>query len=360
MESVVSLQYLRPFYEGKKVFLTGHTGFKGSWMLIMLHALGAQVKGYSLAANSSKDLYQLLDKNPAYGESIIADIRDRERLRQEVQSFEPDYIFHLAAQPLVLASYQAPADTFETNVVGTANLLEAAIGLKKACRIVVITTDKVYENKEQHHHYTETDVLGGYDPYSASKACTELVVNSFRNSFFNTEKLDEHRIAVASARAGNVIGGGDWAENRIVPDIARSLLKQETIVLRNPLAIRPWQHVMEPLGGYLLLGVRLSQEPKRHSKAYNFGPVPEDHLTVEELTKVAIQHWGSGQYLIEGKHDKPHEAGLLKLNISAAENELGWIPKYRASEAIRLSAEWYQHSDDLLTLSSQQVAAYLQ
>lgn len=341
MESLVNYQDLHSLYKGKKIFLTGHTGFKGTWLAAMLYKLGAQVKGYALAAKDSKPFHDLFDSSHL-AESIIADIRDKERFKREILSFQPDFIFHLAAQPLVLDSYEIPAETFEVNVVGTANLLEAIKKLDKKCTIVIVTTDKVYENKEKDILYREEDALGGYDPYSASKACTEIVVSSFRNSFFNISTFDAHQIAIASARAGNVIGGGDWSCNRIIPDIAKALLKNEKIKVRNPAATRPWQHVLEPLCGYLLLAARLNNQPSAYSKPFNFGPLPEDHLTVKELVELAIQVWGKGEMEVNTSNTQLHEAGLLKLDIQKAITELNWSPKLNARQAIEWTIEWYK------------------
>lgn len=349
MESLVMRHDVRSFYEGKKVLVTGHTGFKGTWLTAMLKTLGAKVKGYALAPEDSKPFYDLfIPHNLA--ESVIADIRDRERLKTEIIAFQPDFIFHLAAQPLVLRSYVIPAETFEINVVGTANILEVAKGLKKKCSIIVVTTDKVYENKEQDILYKETDRLGGHDPYSASKACTEMVVSSFRNSFFNVNQFDIYQKAIASVRAGNVIGGGDWSQNRIVPDTVKSLLNNETIKVRNPNAVRPWQHVLEPLSGYLILGYYLHNHAPSFSEPFNFGPVPEDHLTVKELVELAIQVWGKGKMEVNTINDQPHEAHTLKLDIQKVISKLNWLPKLNAREAIEWTIQWYK------TLRAEQAA----
>lgn len=337
------MQQLFSYYKGKKVFITGHTGFKGAWLMACLHQAGATTKGYALAPENEKGLFNLLAPLKI-GESIIADIRDKEKLQQAIISFQPDFIFHLAAQPLVRRSYEIPAETFEVNVVGTANLLEAVTHLNGKCTVVVITTDKVYENKEQDILYTEKDVLGGYDPYSASKACTELVVSSFRNSFFNINQYNQHQKAIASARAGNVIGGGDWSTDRIIPDIVRSLARSSAIDVRNPKAVRPWQHVLEPLAGYLQLGILLDEKPTSFSSAYNFGPLANDHLTVKELVETAIESWGSGSWKDTSDTTQPHEAGLLKLDISKAINELNWHPKLSAKNAIDWTIKWYKES----------------
>lgn len=334
---------LSAFYKDKKVFVTGHTGFKGSWLMACLHMFGANFKGYALAPEHQNGLYELLHDSLGV-ESVIADIRDKERLKKELLDFEPDLVFHLAAQPLVRRSYENPIETFETNVVGTANLLEAVTQLTNKCTVVVITTDKVYENKEDGILYKEDDVLGGYDPYSASKACMELVVSSFHRSFFNVVDYHIHQKAIASARAGNVIGGGDWSKDRIIPDVVRSLYDQKEINVRNPNAIRPWQHVLEPLSGYLMLGASLDQDPTRFSKAYNFGPTPDDHLTVKEIVNKAIEVWGDGTWKDTSDPKQPHEAVTLRLDIERAQQELKWHPNLNATSAIQWTIEWYKQS----------------
>jgi CDP-glucose 4,6-dehydratase len=344
MENLV-MQQLFSYYTNKKVFITGHTGFKGAWLMACLNLAGANIKGYALAPEYDNGLFSLLSPLQI-GESVIADIRDKERLQKEIISFQPDFIFHFAAQPLVRRSYEIPAETFEVNAIGTANLLEAVNKLTNKCTVVVITTDKVYENKEQDILYKEDDVLGGYDPYSASKACTELVVSSFRNSFFNTNKYNQHNKAITSARAGNVIGGGDWSSDRIIPDIVRSLQKQESIDVRNPNAVRPWQHVLEPLSGYLQVGMLIDKDYLSFSNAYNFGPLPTDHLTVRQLVETAIESWGSGNWTDSSDANQPHEAGLLKLDISRAMKELKWLPKLSAKEAISWTIDWYKQAND--------------
>jgi CDP-glucose 4,6-dehydratase len=340
MEKLV-MHNLAPYYSGKKVFITGHTGFKGSWLTACLHQMGATLKGYALQPEYENGLFNLLMPRQII-ESTIADVRNKQFLQDEISSFEPDYVFHLAAQPLVKRSYKIPAETFEINVVGTANLLEAVTVLSKKCTVIVITTDKVYQNKEQDILYNEDDVLGGYDPYSASKACTELVVSSFRSSFFNLSFYSNHRKAIASARAGNVIGGGDRSVDRIIPDIVRSLEKQNVIEVRNSNAVRPWQHVLEPISGYLLLAGLLNDEPLKYSKAYNFGPVANDHLTVKEIVEAAIGYWGKGNWKNVSDNKQHHEAGLLKLDINLAEKELLWKPKLNTEKAVKWTIDWYR------------------
>jgi CDP-glucose 4,6-dehydratase len=276
---------------------------------------------------------------------VINDIRNRDLLKKEIAAFSPDIIFHLAAQPLVRRSYEIPAETFEVNVTGTANLLEAAISIPKKCAVIVITTDKVYFNKEQDILYNEDDMLGGHDPYSASKACCEIVCESFRKSFFNQKDHDNHQKSLATVRAGNVIGGGDRSRDRLLPDIIYSLIANKIIPIRNPSAVRPWQHVLEAISGYLLLGIKLYSNPSMYGKPFNFGPVPEDHLKVEQVVKFAIEYWGSGEWTDVSDPSQPHEAGLLKLDISKALQELEWKPKLNASEAIKWTIDWYKIPD---------------
>jgi len=335
------LEALKSSYARKKVFLTGHTGFKGSWMLKTLQLLGAEVKGYALAPQTENDLFNLIDGNQIC-DSIIADLRDREALRKAIIDFQPDFVFHLAAQPLVRLSYEIPSETFEVNAIGTANLLDAIRLLEKACSVVLITTDKVYHNNEWEYPYRENDRLGGYDPYSASKACTELVIDSYRNSFFNTANYDTHKKAIAVGRAGNVIGGGDWSKDRLIPDIATALSKNEEVIIRNPHSVRPWQHVLEPVVAYLLLGSKLLKDPVTFSDVFNFGPYATDALPVSEMLKLAIESWGSGAYRVQQSNNQPHEAGLLKLDISKAIKVLSWKPKLNANNAVQQTIDWYK------------------
>lgn len=357
MESVVNGNSLS-YYNGKNVFVTGHTGFKGAWLITWLHLLGANIKGYALTPDDGKGLFNIIDSHIEF-ENIIADIRDKEKLQKEIQSFQPDFIFHLAAQALVRRSYEIPSETFEINAIGTANVLEAVKKLPNKCTVIVITTDKVYENRELDYHYKETDELGGYDPYSASKAATEIVVSSFRHSFFNPQNYAIHQKAIASVRAGNVIGGGDWNKDRIIPDIIRSLMAGKPVSVRNPGAVRPWQHVLEPLSGYLLLGMLLHEEPVKFSGAYNFGPQPDDHLPVKELVNLALEYWGNGTWLDNSDIAQPHEAGLLKLDISKAITNLNWQPKLTSKEAIQWTIDWYkQKEENIFNYSIQQIKNY--
>ncbi|UEG49047.1 CDP-glucose 4,6-dehydratase [Ferruginibacter lapsinanis] len=358
MESVVNK--ISSFYTNKRVFVTGHTGFKGAWLITWLRLMGADVKGYSLPPEDSNGLYNIVSKNIEF-ENVFADIRDAKRLSAEIENFQPDIIFHLAAQALVRRSYEIPSETFDVNVVGTANVLEAVKNkLPKKCTVVLITTDKVYENRELDYHYKEEDRLGGYDPYSASKAAAEIVISSFRNSFFNIKQYSLHQKAIISTRAGNVIGGGDWSKDRIIPDIVRALQQNKTIEVRNPASVRPWQHVLEPLAGYLTVAMLANENYKTVSEAYNFGPLPVDHLAVKELVEVAIKSWGSGEWADTSNAAQPHEAGLLKLDISKALKELKWQPKLSSSEAIEWTMTWYKQTEEnVFQFTQQQINNYL-
>ncbi|WP_462279547.1 CDP-glucose 4,6-dehydratase [Ferruginibacter sp.] len=359
MESVVN-QQTSSYYKGKKVLVTGHTGFKGTWFITWLHMLGATVKGYALPPEESNSFFTTIAGNISF-ENVYADIRDTKKLQAEINNFQPDLIFHLAAQALVRRSYQVPSETFDINVTGTANVLEAVKNLPGKCTVIVITTDKVYENREINYHYKEDDVLGGYDPYSASKAAAEIVVSSFRNSFFNIRNYAVHQKAVISARAGNVIGGGDRSADRIIPDVVRSLENGQPVEVRNPVAVRPWQHVLEPLSGYLTAGMLLDMDAVKYSGAYNFGPLPGDHLPVKQLVQTAIDCWGSGSWKDISDASQPHEAGLLQLDITKAKDVLDWQPKLDSKEAIEWTINWYkQQPENVLEYTVQQIKNYLQ
>jgi CDP-glucose 4,6-dehydratase len=333
---------LKNNYSGKRVLVTGHTGFKGSWLIKILSDFGAIIKGYALDPENEINLYTEINGD-SLCESVISDLRDRESLKKAVFDFQPDYIFHLAAQPLVRLSYEIPSETFEVNAIGTANLLDAIRLLDKKCNVVLITTDKVYYNNEWEHPYKEGDRLGGYDPYSASKACCELVIDSYKNSFFNKDKYHEHQKAIAVGRAGNVIGGGDWSKDRLIPDIIKAFNENKDVIIRNPKAVRPWQHVIEPVFGYLELALKLNSEPIKFSQAYNFGPNTNDALSVEDMVIKSINCWGSGSYNVEVNINNPHEAGLLKLDISKAEKELNWKPVLDAKTAVERTINWYKN-----------------
>jgi CDP-glucose 4,6-dehydratase len=359
---MVNFQKLENTYKGKKVFLTGHTGFKGSWMLKTLSLLGADIFGYSLEPQTPDDFFHLIEGEKLC-KSVIADLRDKNRLQRSIIDFQPDYIFHLAAQPLVRLSYDIPAETFEVNVIGTANVLDGVRLLQKKCSVVLITTDKVYHNNEWLYPYRENDRLGGYDPYSASKACSELLIDSYRNSFFNIKDYNNHLTGIAVARAGNVIGGGDWSKDRLIPDIVRSLMSSKAIVVRNPNSVRPWQHVLEPVIGYLKLGMQLEKKPIDFAQAYNFGPQSEDVFSVENMVQLAIKSWGSGEYRIEHEFNQPHEAGLLQLDISKALSELNWRPKLDSNQTLHYTMGWYKeffyNKKEILNFSTNQIKSFL-
>ena len=349
--------YLKSTYENKKVFLTGHTGFKGAWMLVLLRSLGANVRGYALTPEEPS-LYSKVGGD-ALCDSVIADINDLQALEQQLEEYQPDVVFHFAAQSLVRRSYTKPLETFQTNIMGSAHVLEAVLKVNGKCDVVVITTDKVYENLEIDYSYKEEDKLGGFDPYSSSKAGAEIVTNSYRQSFFNIEKHAEHQTAIATARSGNVIGGGDYCEDRIIPDIIRALEEGKLVAVRNPSAVRPWQHVLEPLAGYLLLGAKLSEDAGAFASSYNFGPNMGDDLPVEELVKIALNKWGSGDYKKPDASGEPHEAGLLKLDISKAMLELDWHPKLNSEQAIELTIDWYKNAGNgALEYCEKQINAY--
>jgi CDP-glucose 4,6-dehydratase len=345
-------------YAGKRVFLTGHTGFKGAWMLQVLRGMGAEVMGYSLAPEHDCDLYNQIGGD-GLCRSVIADLSERDQLTEAIWEARPDFVFHLAAQALVRRSYRQPVETFAANVMGTAHVLEAMRGLEGACVGVMITTDKVYENPERGDAFTEDDKLGGYDPYSSSKAAAEIVIESYRRSFFNTEKFGEHRKAIASVRAGNVIGGGDYSEDRLIPDIVRALDKGEPVVLRNPQSVRPWQHVLEPVFAYLLLGQKMSEDGVRYSTAYNIGPERSDERTVAQVTNAFYDAYGREAAFDVRPDAALHEAGLLMLDNGKIKGDLAWGPKLNAEEAIRWTAEWYADGRSAAEKCGEQIEKYV-
>ena len=329
----------RQFWRGKRVFLTGHTGFKGSWLSLWLASMGAEVTGYALEPPTRPSLFALCAVD-AMVKSILSDIRDGERLTAALVNARPEVVFHLAAQPLVRESYRDPVNTYSTNVMGTVNLFEAVRRCGGVRAVVNVTTDKCYENREWIWGYRENEPLGGYDPYSSSKACSELVTAAYRNSFFPPDAHHDHGVAVASARAGNVIGGGDFATDRLLPDCVRAVLGGEKIVLRNPGAVRPWQHVLDPLAGYLLLAQRLVEDGPRFAEAWNFGPEESDARTVEWVVRRFCKEWGEGASYVVDQGDHPHEAGLLRLDCSKARQRLGWTPLCSVYKALAMVVEW--------------------
>jgi len=328
-------------YEGKRVLITGHTGFKGSWITLWLKQLGAEVIGYSLEPHTNPSLFKILNLEKEIIH-IIGDIRDEKKLKRTFQEYKPEIVIHMAAQPLVRYSYVNPKETYETNVIGTLNVFEAVRETDSVKVVINVTSDKCYENKEWVYGYREIDPMGGYDPYSSSKGCAELLTSAYRNSFFNPEDYGKtHKVALASVRAGNVIGGGDWAEDRLVPDCIKALLKKDTIYIRNPDAIRPWQYVLEPLSGYLWLGALMWQNPTKYCEAWNFGPNDDDILTVKEFVEKVIKIWGDGSYQVNPSRTF-HEAKLLKLDISKAHFYLKWKPVYNVDTALIETINWYK------------------
>ena len=351
-------------YRGKRVLLTGHTGFKGSWLTLWLESLGAEVFGFSLAPETPQWLFAAggLERHCRHA---LGDVRDFAAVEKRVREVKPDFVFHLAAQALVRRSYAQPVETLAANVMGTAHVLEAMRAVGAPARVIIVTSDKCYENREQEAGYREEDAMGGFDPYSMSKGAAELVTASWRRSFFPVERLAQHGVAVASARAGNVIGGGDWAEDRIVPDIVRSLHGGKPVPVRSPKSIRPWQHVLEPLSGYLLLGARLEgKDAAATMEAWNFGPRAEASRTVRELVEAMIASWGGGRWEDQSKPDAPHEAKVLRLSIEKATKRLGWAPRWGFDETVRRTTEWYRaqmggaKADELVKLCRADIAAY--
>lgn len=347
------------FYRDRTVLVTGHSGFKGSWLTLLLSELGAKVHGYSLPAVQDASLFELARIRDVCT-SHEGDVRDAERTREVVERVQPEVLFHLAAQPIVRRSYADPLETLTINVLGTASLLEAVRDLRRPCGVVVVTSDKCYENQNWPFGYRETDPLGGHDPYSMSKGCAELVVSSWRRSFFEKSGV----VRAATARAGNVIGGGDWGQDRILPDCIRSLANQQPIGVRNPDATRPWQHVLDPLWGYLLLGARLlADEGSRYATAWNFGPAASGIQPVRELVRLIIETWGSGSWTNLGDPSAPHEARTLALCCDKAHRELGWWPLWdfqaTVSRTVRWYRDWHDGSADLADVTLGQVREYL-
>lgn len=344
------------FWQGKKVFLTGHTGFKGSWLSLWLQSMGAEVKGFALEPPTTPSLFE--QAGVAAGmESEIGDIRNLAAITASMTTFNPDILIHMAAQPLVRLSYREPVETYATNVMGTVHVLEAARQCSNLKAIVNVTTDKCYENREWVWGYRENEPMGGHDPYSNSKGCSELVTAAYRNSFFNT--LDT--AALASARAGNVIGGGDWAEDRLIPDILRAFERQQPVIIRNPNAIRPWQHVLEPLGGYLLLAKCLWEHGSAFAQAWNFGPRDEDARPVSWILDRMVKCWGPGATWEHDAAPQPHEANYLKLDISKARADLGWSPTWTLETTLSRIVEWHRgwrNGDDVHQYCLSEIEAY--
>lgn len=330
-------------FRGRKVFITGHTGFKGSWLALWLADLGAEVYGYSLPPPTNPSNFETSRVREALLGHAEADILDREALAKAVKAARPDFVFHLAAQSLVRESYATPYETFEVNVMGSASLLEAVRAYGGPCAVVMVTSDKCYENLERQEGYSEGDRMGGFDPYSASKGAAELFISSYRRSFFNPEKLQSHGVKVASARAGNVIGGGDWAKDRIVVDFAVHCSRGESVPVRSPHSVRPWQHVLEPIGGYLALAQKLDQSADPAlCDGFNFGPRLGDEATVRALVERFCARWPGASWRDDSKGEHPHEAGLLRLKIDKAVSMLGWSPVWGLDKTVERTANWYR------------------
>lgn len=341
MNSMNNLTLFKDFYRGKRILVTGHTGFKGSWLTIWLRELGAEVIGYALDPYTDHDNFVL----SGVGKNIVdirGDIRDAAKLNQVMQTYQPDIIFHLAAQPLVRLSYEQPVETYEVNVMGTISVMEAFRRSSSAKVAVMITTDKCYENREQIWGYREDEAMGGYDPYSSSKGAAEIAISSWRRSFMNPLQYAQHGKSIASVRAGNVIGGGDWMADRIIPDCIRALEADHPVEIRNPSAIRPWQHVLEPLGGYLLLAQKMWDDPVNFCEGWNFGPSMQSIENVWSVASKVISCYGKGKLVDKSDPSALHEARLLTLDISKAKFRLGWEPKMDIDKTISMTVDWYK------------------
>jgi CDP-glucose 4,6-dehydratase len=348
------------FWKGKKVLVTGHTGFKGSWLSLWLQSLGADVSGLALKPPTNPSLFEVAKVGERM-RSHIGDIRDFEFVRNVLREEKPDMVFHLAAQSLVRYSYDNPIETYSTNVMGSVNLFEAIRQIDSVRAIVNITSDKCYENREWVWGYRENDPMGGYDPYSSSKGCAELVASAYRNSFFNPSDHAKHGVALSSVRAGNVIGGGDWAQNRLLPDILGAIASGQKVMIRNPLAIRPWQHVLEPLAGYLLLAEKMWTSGQKFSEGWNFGPNDNDAKPVEWIVKKMTDQWGEGAAWELDNREHPHEAHYLKLDCSKANSLLGWYPRWNIEEALRQIIVWhraYLAGEDMREVTLKQIVKY--
>jgi CDP-glucose 4,6-dehydratase len=343
------------FWQGKKVYLTGHTGFKGSWLSLWLVNMGAKLKGYAFLPPTQPSLFDVATV-AANIDSEIGDIRDLDQLAKSMTAFDPDIVIHMAAQPLVRLSYAEPIETYEVNVMGTVKVLEAVRCCSKVKAVVSVTTDKCYENKEWVWGYREDEPMGGYDPYSSSKGCAELVTSAYRRSF-----MQEKGIGLASARAGNVIGGGDWANDRLIPDILRAFEQSKPVVVRNPAATRPWQHVLEPLAGYLVLAENLYKQPHLYAEGWNFGPAEDDAKPVDWILDKMVSKWPNASWQLDNS-DSPHEAGYLKLDVSKAKSRLNWQPTWQLEQTLTKIIDWHQawlNNEDMQQACLNEVNIYM-
>lgn len=349
------------FWFGKQVFLTGHTGFKGSWLSLWLASMGAKVTGYALTPNTSPSLYVLGKVEHDLECSYISDIRNLEKLKEALNQSKPEIVIHMAAQPLVRYSYANPVETYSTNVMGTVHMLEAVRDQDSVRAVVIVTTDKCYENKEWVWSYRENEPMGGLDPYSNSKGCAELVTSAYTHSFFSPNEFDKHHVAIASARAGNVIGGGDWSNDRLIPDAIKAFEANGELKIRNPSAIRPWQHVLEPLSGYLMLAEALYKQGTKFNGSWNFGPRNEDAVSVQEVINLLIKNLNVTARWQQSQEMHPHEAYSLKLDCSKAQHYLHWSPHWCLEQAVKNIAQWqhaYQQNQDMRDISLDQIASY--
>jgi len=350
------------FYRGKRVLITGHTGFKGSWLATWLHKMGAEVVGIALDPVTERDNFVLSGIGDKIQADLRGDIRNGQMMKDFFVKYQPEIVFHLAAQPLVRLSYETPVETYEVNVMGTINILEAIRETGSVKVGIMITTDKCYENREQIWGYRENEAMGGYDPYSSSKGAAEIAISSWRSSFFNPLQYEKHKKSIASVRAGNVIGGGDWSLDRIIPDCIKALEANRPIEIRNPFAIRPWQHVLEPLAGYLQLAMKIWEEPLKYCEGWNFGPNPESIANVWKVAGGVKDAYGSGSITDVSNSHARHEAQLLMLDISKAKFQLGWTPKLNLEQTIDLTMDWYKRyrHEDVYQVCLDQIECYLE